>query len=110
MEGFHLVAESEIPVMNYMTMKRYRMCLGVLNFTKKYSRVALEECCSRALELNKVTYTFIKTTIADVAEDIGSAGFNIQHLFFYSASAPLMLQPILALIAGSNDEPRLLVL
>lgn len=46
------------------------VCLGVLNFTKKYSRQALEECCKQALSLNKATYTFIKNSIPVVAEDI----------------------------------------
>lgn len=59
-----------------LEVQTYRMCVGVLNFTKKYSRVALEECCGRALELNKVTYSFIKNTIADIAEEIGKAAFN----------------------------------
>lgn len=26
-------------------VQTYRMCLGILNFTKKYSNKALEECC-----------------------------------------------------------------
>ena len=59
-----------------LEVQTYRMCLGVLNFTKKYSRAALEECCGRALELNKVTYSFVKNTIAVVAEEIGTTGFN----------------------------------
>ena len=52
------------------------MCLGILNFTKKYSNQALEECYSRALELDKVTYSFVKNTIASIAEEIGTTGFN----------------------------------
>lgn len=32
-----------------LEVQTYRLCLGVLGFTKKYSRQALEECCSRAL-------------------------------------------------------------
>ena len=38
------------------------MCLGILNFTKKYSNKALEECCKQAIALNKQKYTFIKNT------------------------------------------------
>ena len=59
-----------------LEVQTYRMCIGILNFTKKYSNQALEECCSRALELDKTTYSFIKNTIASVAEEIGTTGFN----------------------------------
>lgn len=59
-----------------LEVQTYRMCLGVLNFTKKYSRQALEECCKQALPLNKATYTFIKNSIPVVAEDMGTSGYN----------------------------------
>jgi transposase len=59
-----------------LEVQTYRMCLGVLGFTKKYSRQALEECCKQALSLNKVTYTFIKNSIPVVAEDMGTPGYN----------------------------------
>ena len=59
-----------------LEVQTYRMCLGVLNFTKKYSRQALEECCKQALSLNKSTYTFIKNSIPVVAEDMGTSGYN----------------------------------
>jgi hypothetical protein len=35
------------------------MCLGILNFTKKYSKKALEECCKQALSFNP-TFTVEK--------------------------------------------------
>ena len=57
-------------------VQTYRLCLGILNFTKKYSKLALEDCCKTALETNHATYTFIKNSIAAVAEEIGTAGFN----------------------------------
>lgn len=57
-------------------VQTYRMCLGILNFTKKYSNTALEECCRQAISLNKQKYTFIKNTIPVVAEDLGRAGYN----------------------------------
>lgn len=57
-------------------VQTYRLCLGILNFAKKYSKLALEDCCKAALETNHPTYTFIKNSIATVAEDIGMAGFN----------------------------------
>lgn len=52
------------------------MCLGILNFTKKYSNKALEECCKQAITLNKQKYTFIKNTISVVADDLGEAGYR----------------------------------
>ena len=57
-------------------VQTYRMCLGILNFTKKYSHAALEECCRQAILLNKQKYTFIKNTIPVIAEDLGRDGYN----------------------------------
>lgn len=57
-------------------VQTYRLCTGILSFTKKYSRLALEDCCRMALDSGHVSYTFIKNTIASIAEDIGSAGYN----------------------------------
>jgi len=51
------------------------MCLGILNFTKKYSYAALEECCRQAILQGKQKYTFIKNTIPVIAEDLGRAGY-----------------------------------
>ncbi|MDY2627796.1 MAG: IS21 family transposase [Lachnospiraceae bacterium] len=62
-----------------LEVQTYRLCLGVLGFTRKYSRQALEECCSRALSLDKVTYTFIKNSIPLVAEELGTSGFNTEE-------------------------------
>lgn len=59
-----------------LEVQTYRMCQGVLNFSKKYSKQALEETCRQALELGKTTYTFIKNTIPVVADDLGVAGYN----------------------------------
>lgn len=59
-----------------LEVQTYRLCLGVLNYTKKYSKLALEDSCRLAIEQNRISYTFIKNTIPTVAEDIGSAGFN----------------------------------
>ena len=57
-------------------VQTYRMCLGILNFTKKYSHAALEECCRQAILLNKQKYTFIKNTIPVIAEDLGRDSYN----------------------------------
>lgn len=57
-------------------VQTYRLCLGVLNYTKKYSKLALEDCYKMAIETNHISYSFIKNSIAAVAEEIGTAGFN----------------------------------
>ena len=49
---------------------------GIINFTKKYSKLALEDCCKTAVETNHISYSFIKNSIAAVADEIGTAGFN----------------------------------
>ena len=59
-----------------LEVQTYRMCQGVLSFSKKYSKQALEETCRQALELGKTTYTFIKNTIPVVADNLGAAGYN----------------------------------
>ncbi len=59
-----------------LEVQTYRMCQGILSFTKKYSKQALEETCRMALELGKVNYTYIKNSITVVAEDLGTAGYN----------------------------------
>lgn len=56
------------------------MCLGVLNFSGKYGKSVLEECCRRAVDCGKTTYTFIKNTISAVADEMGTqvrAGGNV---------------------------------
>ena len=57
-------------------VQTYRLCLGILNYTKKYSKRALEDCCRMAIETNHISYSFVKNSIAAVAEEIGTAGFN----------------------------------
>lgn len=57
-------------------VQTYRLCLGILNFTRKYSKLALEDCCKTAIETNRMSYSFIKNSIAAVADEIGSAGYN----------------------------------
>lgn len=59
-----------------MEVQTYRMCQGVLGFTKKYSKQALEETCRQALEMSKVNYTYIKNLIPAVAETLGTEGYN----------------------------------
>jgi hypothetical protein len=52
-------------------VQTYRMCQGILSFTKKYSKAVLEETCKQALSYGKVTYTFVKNSIPAVAEALG---------------------------------------
>jgi hypothetical protein len=59
-----------------LEVQTYRLCMGVLGFSKKYSRTALEECCKRALIAERTTYTYIKNTIGAVAEEFGAEGYN----------------------------------
>lgn len=61
-------------------VRTYRMCQGVLGFTKKYSKQASEETCRQALELGKPYYSFIKNSIQLVAEDLGAAGITWQPM------------------------------
>ena len=53
-------------------VQTYRMCQGVLSFSKKYGNAALEETCKQALAYGKVTYTFVKNRIAAVAGELGT--------------------------------------
>lgn len=57
-------------------IQTYCWCVGILGFTKKYSKQALVECCSRALQLDRTTYSFIKNSKAAVADELGTAGLN----------------------------------
>lgn len=53
-------------------VQTYRMCQGVLSFSKKYGNAALEETCKQALTCGKITYTFVKNRIATVAGELGT--------------------------------------
>lgn len=59
-----------------LEVQTYRMCQGVLSFTRKYSKQALEEACAQALKMGKANYTFIKNTIPVVAEGLGASGYS----------------------------------
>ncbi len=59
-----------------LEVQTYRMCQGVLSFSNKYSKEALERTCESALSNDKVTYTTIKNTIAAFAEELGKNGYN----------------------------------
>ena len=59
-----------------LEVQTYRMCQGILSFSGKYSKEALEMACESALSNGKVTYTTIKNTIAAFAEELGKNGYN----------------------------------
>lgn len=51
-------------------VQTYRMCQGVLSFSQKHGKAALEETCKQALAYGKVTYTFVKNRITTVAGEL----------------------------------------
>jgi hypothetical protein len=59
-----------------LEVQTYRLCVGVLNFSKRYSRKVLETTCKQAIEDGKISYSYIKNIIAAVAEEEGSETYN----------------------------------
>ncbi len=59
-----------------LEVQTYRLCIGVLNFSKRYSRKVLENTCKQAVEDGKISYSYIKNIIAAVAEDEGTETYN----------------------------------
>ncbi len=57
-------------------VQTYRLCIGILSYIKKYSKLVLEDCRKLEIDTNYISYSFIKNSIAVVAVEIGSAGFN----------------------------------
>ena len=55
-----------------LEVQTYRMCLGILNYSKKYGKPVLEECCKQAVEVDRLKYSYIKNSIVAVAEDMES--------------------------------------
>ena len=49
---------------------------GYSELYKEVHNKTLEECYKQAIALNKQKYTFIKNTIAVVADDLGEAGYH----------------------------------
>ena len=74
--GIFIIRHTHILKSREHEVQTYRLCLGILNYTKKYSKLALEDCCRLAAESNHISYSFIKNSITAVAEEIGTAGFN----------------------------------
>lgn len=45
--------------------KVFRRCYGILSFAKKYGNEVLEACATKALEVGRPNYSYIRDTIAD---------------------------------------------
>ena len=56
-----------------LEVQTYRMCVGILNYAGKYSKTALEECCKQARAVGRPTYSYIKNSIAAIAEEFESS-------------------------------------
>lgn len=57
-------------------VQSYRQCVGILGFTKKYGRKALEACCKQAVLTGRTNYTFIKNSIPVLAAEITTPADN----------------------------------
>lgn len=57
-----LLESCEVPVQGF------RRCHAILRFAAKYGSLIMEESCAEALKVGKINYTFIKTTVAAIAE------------------------------------------
>lgn len=58
-----LLESCEVPVQGF------RRCRAILSFAGTYGKEVLEESCAQALHSGRVNYTFLKTTIAAVADN-----------------------------------------
>ena len=52
-----------------LEVQTYRTCVGILQYKDRYNGAVLEECCTRAMRANRPYYSYIKNTIAQVAEE-----------------------------------------
>ena len=53
-----------------LEVQTYRTCVGILQYKDRYNAAVLEECCTRALKANKPYYSYIKNTVARIAEEL----------------------------------------
>ena len=56
-----------------LEVQTYRMCVGILNYANKYSKTILEECCKQARAVGRPTYSYIKNSVAAIAEELESS-------------------------------------
>lgn len=57
-------------------VQTYRLCIGITNYTKRYSKIALKDCCELAIDTNHILYSLLKNSIATVVEEIRSVNLN----------------------------------
>lgn len=65
-----LLATCDVPVQGF------RRCRGILKYASKYGAAALEKCCADASAAGRISYNFIKTTIAGVAQELACGTYN----------------------------------
>ena len=53
-----------------LEVQTYRTCVGILQYKDRYNSAVLEECCTRAMRANRPYYSYIKNTVAQVAEEL----------------------------------------
>ena len=53
-----------------LEVQTYRTCVGILQYKDRYNGAVLEECCTRAMKANRPYYSYIKNTVAHVAEEL----------------------------------------
>ena len=61
-EGTHLFIQKLLESKEHPE-QAFRACMGVLNLGKKYGTPAFEIVCKKALEINCISYTFIKNAL-----------------------------------------------
>lgn len=88
------VSPNTVKVIEYILrsheVQTYCLCIGILNYTKKYSKLALEDCCKLVIDTNHISYSFIKNSIAAVAEEIEDVGFNTKFNEEHNKGALIM--------------------
>lgn len=62
-----------------LEVQTYRMCIGIINYSSKYGKEILEECCKQSLSAGRTNYNYIKTTIQAVAEDINGPNMRLEQ-------------------------------
>lgn len=63
-------------------VQAFRSCVGVLNLARRYSDASLEEACTEAVAHNRVSYRYIKDSLALAGSRLArdpSTGEGNQH-------------------------------
>lgn len=70
------IGPKTVEVIKYVLKSRkdevqtYRLCKGILNYATRYGKNTLEECCALAVDSDRISYSFIKNSIASLSEDL----------------------------------------